>query len=93
MAYGLLKAASHTAGGLPLQSIAMLGFGAVAVLALYIDRVVGAYLVAAGLLAHARWDAYHHSANKVVSRSMAEFCFVLDLLLAVAIVVATLGDQ
>jgi hypothetical protein len=46
--------------------------------------------VAGGLLAHAAWDIYHHRANKVVVRSMAEFCFVLDTLLAAAIVAATL---
>ncbi len=86
---GLLTGAVRPAGGLPLQTIAMLGFGAVAAIALYIDQVVGAYLVAAGLLAHAAWDAYHHRANKVVARSMAEFCFVLDVLLAVAIVIVS----
>ena len=87
--YGLLRGATHPAGGLPLQSIAMAGFGAAAAIALYANEVAGAYLVAAGLLGHAAWDAYHHRANKVVVRSMAEFCFVLDTLLAVAIVTAT----
>jgi hypothetical protein len=28
--------------------------------------------------------------NRVVARSMAEFCFVLDVVLALAIVIATL---
>ncbi|MGH8168845.1 MAG: hypothetical protein ACREQ1_16515, partial [Woeseiaceae bacterium] len=88
--YGVLRGATRSPGGLPLQTIAMIAFGAIAVTALFVNEVVGAYLVAAGLLAHAVWDAYHHLTNKVVVRSMAEFCFVLDTVLALAIVVATL---
>jgi hypothetical protein len=88
--YGLLRGATRPAGGLPLQAIAMVAFGAVAGIALFISETVGAYLVAAGLFAHAGWDAYHHWANKVVARSMAEFCFVLDVVLAAAIIVVTM---
>ena len=88
-AYGLIRGAGHSAGGLPLQAAAMVVVGSVAAIALYVNEVVGAYLVAAGLLAHAAWDAYHHRANRVVVRSMAEFCFVLDILLAAAIVIVT----
>jgi hypothetical protein len=89
VAYGLLNGVVRPAGGFPLQTIAMIAFGAAAAIALYVNQVVGAYLVAAGLLAHAAWDVYHHRVNKVVVRSMAEFCFVLDTLLAVAIVIVT----
>jgi hypothetical protein len=46
--------------------------------------------VAAGLFAHAGWDFYHHRADKVVGRSMSEFCFVLDVLLGLVIVYVTL---
>jgi hypothetical protein len=87
--YGLLRGAARTSEGFPLQTIAMVAFGAVAALTLYMDEVAGAYLVAAGLFAHAGWDLYHHRANKVVARSMAEFCFVLDSALAAAIIVTT----
>jgi hypothetical protein len=45
--------------------------------------------VAAGLLGHAAWDLYHHRVNRVVTRSFAEFCLVLDTALAVAIVIVT----
>jgi len=86
---GLVYAGVRPASGLPLQTLAMAGFGAVAAIALLIDAAAGAYLVAAGLFAHAGWDAYHHRVNRVVGRSMAEFCFVLDVLLAAAIVIAT----
>lgn len=84
--YGLLRGATRSTGGLPLQTIAMITFGAVAAIALVVSGDIGAYLVAAGLLGHAAWDVYHHWANRVVVRSLAEFCFVLDTLLAAAIV-------
>jgi hypothetical protein len=48
-------------------------------------------VVAAGLLGHAAWDVHHHRTGRVVARSLAEFCVVLDTLLAAAIVVATLA--
>jgi hypothetical protein len=88
--YGLVRGALSKPGGLGLQTLAMIVVGAAAGLALLVDPTVGAYVVALGLLAHAGWDAYHHRVNKVVVRSMAEFCFVLDVLLAVAIVIVTL---
>jgi len=47
-------------------------------------------LVAAGLLGHAAWDAYHHRVNRVVVRSLAEFCLALDTALAVVIVIVTM---
>ena len=87
--YGVLRGRVRPASGLPLQTIAMITFGAAAAIALVVSGAIGAYLVAAGLLAHAAWDVYHHWANKVVVRSMAEFCFVLDTLLALAIVIVT----
>jgi hypothetical protein len=87
--YGLLRGATRPREGLPLQAIAMAAFGAIAAIAVLVNSTVGAYLVAAGLLGHAAWDAYHHRINKVVVRSMAEFCFVLDTLLAVIIVIIT----
>jgi hypothetical protein len=87
--YGLMQGAAHPIDGLPLQAIAMVGFGAIAAIALIVSGEVGAYMVAAGLLGHSVWDIYHHRVNRVVARSMAEFCCALDALLAVAIVVTT----
>ena len=87
--YGLLRGAARPGDGLPLQALALLGFGAAAGAALVVNPELGAYLVAAGLLGHAAWDAYHHRVNRVVVRSMAEFCLVLDTALAVAIVLVT----
>lgn len=87
--YGAVRASGQSIREMRRQSIAMLVFGLAAAIALNVAETFGAYLVAAGLLAHAAWDVHYHRANKVVSRSLAEFCFVLDALLALAIVVAT----
>jgi len=87
--YGLLRGAAHPGYGLPLQTLALLGFGAAASVALMVNPDLGAYLVAAGLLGHAAWDAYHHRTNRVVVRPFAEFCLALDTALAAAIVLVT----
>lgn len=52
---------------------------------------VAALLVAAGLFGHAGWDLWHHRTGRVVSRSLAEFCGVLDALLAILVLWATFG--
>ena len=41
------------------------------------------------ILSHAAWDAYHYLRNRVVVRSYAEFCAVVDLLLGAAILFMT----
>jgi hypothetical protein len=88
--YGVVRGAQRPPAGLPLQALAMVVVGAAAAVTVLVGGAVGAYLVAGGLLAHAAWDVYHHRVNRVVVRSMAEFCFVLDTLLAVALIVSTL---
>jgi hypothetical protein len=87
--YGLARGAVRPRYGLPLQTLALAGFGAAAAAALLIAPELGSYLVAAGLLGHAAWDIYHYRTNRVVVRSLAEFCLVLDTALAVAIVIVT----
>lgn len=89
VAYGVLRGALRPRHGLPLQTVALLGFGSAATLALLIDPEIGAYLVAVGLLGHAAWDLYHHRVNRVVARSLAEFCMWLDSALAVVIIIMT----
>jgi hypothetical protein len=72
-------------GGLPLQTVGMLAFGSIVLVALYVEPVLGGILVAIGLLGHAAWDAVHYARNRVVTRSYAEFCAVLDLLVGAAV--------
>ena len=90
LGYGLLRSLRRPRRGLSAQAIAMAGFGAAAAAALIVNETAGALLVAAGLFAHAAWDVYHHWTEKVVTRSLAEFCFVLDTVLGALIVFATL---
>lgn len=48
---------------------------------------VGLVVIATGLLAHAAWDAYHLWLDRIVTRSFAEWCGVLDLTLGIGILV------
>ena len=76
-------------GGLPLQTVGLLAFGSVVLVALYVDPTLGGKLVGVVILAHGAWDAYHYLRNTVVQRSYAEFCAVVDLLLGSAILLMT----
>jgi hypothetical protein len=49
--------------------------------------LTGSTLVAVGLLAHTVWDPIHLRARAIVSPSLAEWCAVLDTLIAVGILV------
>ncbi|MQA02556.1 MAG: hypothetical protein GEV07_07475 [Streptosporangiales bacterium] len=89
LVYGLLRGALRPVYGLPLQTLALLAYGAVAAVGLLLHPPLGAYLVALGLLGHAAWDLYHFRTSRVVSPSLAEFCLVLDATLAVVIVALT----
>jgi hypothetical protein len=89
LALGVARGQVRRPGGLPLQAAGVLIFGAIALVALYTDPYLGAYLVAFALLGHGVWDVVHFRLNRVVARSYAEFCAVVDLLLGVAILLMT----
>lgn len=81
-----------TAGGdlarrplLRAQTAGVLGFGAVAIAAVAATPSAGRFVLAAGWLGHAVWDALHHRADCVVPRWYAETCLVIDLLIAAAV--------
>ncbi|MFF2487307.1 hypothetical protein ACFVSU_12965 [Microbacterium sp. NPDC058062] len=88
---GLATRANRPSDGMLLQTTAMLLLGATAVVAILLDARIGGLVVAAALLAHAAWDLHHLRARRVVDRSLALFCAVLDILVAcfVAIVSVT----
>jgi hypothetical protein len=88
VALGVARGRQRVPGGLSLQSAGMLGFGAIALAALYVDTVLGACLVAFALFGHAAWDAFHYLRDRVVARSYAEFCGIVDLLLGAAILLS-----
>ncbi|WP_194408828.1 hypothetical protein [Microbacterium cremeum] len=88
---GLVRGAIRPGWGLPLQALAMAAIVLVALgVALVSGRVAG-LLVGVGLLAHAAWDVYHLRTQRVVASSMAEFCCVLDTVLAVTLIVVSLS--
>jgi hypothetical protein len=87
LAVGTAQGRLREPGGLTLQAAGVLVFGVIALTALFVAPELGAYLVAFALLGHAGWDAYHYLRDRVVARSYAEFCGVLDFLLGTTILV------
>jgi hypothetical protein len=69
-----------------VQALGMLGFGADALAGLAVDPDLGRYLVAAGWFFHGGWDLVHLRLDKVVARSYAEWCSILDVGIAAELV-------
>lgn len=67
---------------LMVQAAAMAAFSVVALLALASGPDVARYLLAAGWLGHGVWDLAHLRRGAVVSASYAQWCGVLDVLMA-----------
>jgi hypothetical protein len=74
-----------------LQTAGMLGFAAITLVCAAVSVRWGIALAGIGFIAHGVWDAYHYRANKVVHRSYAEFCGVIDLLTGPALLVAAIA--
>ncbi|MFE1595045.1 hypothetical protein [Nocardia sp. NPDC058705] len=70
-----------------IQALGMAGFGALAVVSIVADPEIGRYVLAACWLLHGVWDFVHLRLNRTVARSFAEWCAVVDVLVAVALVV------
>jgi hypothetical protein len=90
IAAGLITGQFRRPGLYLLQSPATVGFVAVGLTAVAVPAEIGSYLLAAGLLAHAAWDAVHWHANRIISRTFAEWCGVLDATLGIGILVTVL---
>jgi uncharacterized membrane protein len=77
---------------LTAQTAALIGYGGVAVVALFFAPRVGLVVAGVALVAHSVWDVIHYRRNQVVHRSLAEFCVLLDVPLGVgAMVLAIAG--
>lgn len=74
----------------PLQASAMLLLCACAYIAVHLNPTAGGLLVAAALVGHAGWDVHHHRTGRVVDRSLALFCAILDILVAALVAVLAL---
>lgn len=77
---------------LAAQSAAALGFGGLAAASLVLAPKIGLVLAGIVLASHAVWDVVHWRRNKVVPRSLAEFCLLLDVPLGIgAVLLAITG--
>ena len=86
--FGFLRGRDIDRREFAAQVLAFLGFSALAVTAMMMDPLVAVYLAALAAIGHAAWDVVYFVRNRVVPRSLAEACFVLDLGLGVALLVA-----
>src|SRR5918995_285604 len=89
--WGAVRGQLRRRGALVLETAGMVVFTAIALAAVSVDPNLGRYIVAAGWFGHAAWDFAHFRADKVVSRSFAEWCAVFDFLRAVGILVLPMG--
>lgn len=85
VAVGLVAGPLRRPGPARLQAPAALLFAGAGLLALVCPPDLVPYIVASGLLGHAAWDGYHWFADRIVARSFAEWCGVLDATLGVGI--------
>jgi hypothetical protein len=69
-----------------VQALGMLGFGALALVGLAVDPDPGRYLEAAGWFGDGIWDFVHLKLDKVVARSYALWCGILDIGIAAELV-------
>ena len=73
------------------QTLAFVGFSAVALTAMMSGTALAVALAAAVALGHGAWDVVHYMRDTVVSRSLTEACFVLDVGLGVALLATAAG--
>lgn len=83
---GGLRGTGRAGVGLQLAGLAL--FGGLALVGLAVAPEVGRYVLAAGWLGHGVWDLVHLRRDAVVSRSYAEWCGVLDVLIAAELLLA-----
>lgn len=83
--FGFLRGSEIDRRELVAQVVAFLGFSAIALTAMMVNPLAALYLAALAAIGHAAWDVVYFIRNKVVPRSLAEACFMLDLGLGVAL--------
>lgn len=84
-AIGFLRGSDIDRPELAAQALAFIGFSAIALTAMMVTPVAALYMAALAAIGHAAWDVVYFVRNKVVPRSLAEACFMLDLGLGVAL--------
>jgi hypothetical protein len=86
LAWSVVDGQLFRSGVFRVQALGMVGFGALALVGLAVDPELGSWLVAAGWFAHGIWDFVYLKLDTVVARSYAEWCGVLDVLIAAGLV-------
>jgi hypothetical protein len=88
--YGVIRGSLRPTWGMPLQGLAMAVIAMIALGVTLLGEPAAGLVVGAGLLAHAGWDLHHLRSRRVVDLSMAEFCAVLDTILALNVIAVAL---
>ncbi|CAL9348900.1 hypothetical protein SUDANB120_00419 [Streptomyces sp. enrichment culture] len=83
--FGALRRAFGGTRMVAVQVAGLLVFGAAAAVAVSVGESAGLRLLAAGWAAHAVWDFVHHRTGRVVPRAWSEWCCVVDLCGAAAL--------
>ncbi|HEY1179505.1 MAG TPA: hypothetical protein VGF17_25395 [Phytomonospora sp.] len=86
LVWGVVDGHSRTSATFRLQALGMLAFGALGLVALAVEPELARYLIAAGWLFHGVWDFWHLKTGKVVVRSYAEACGVIDVLVGLGLI-------
>lgn len=76
-------------GEFQVQALGLAGFGALSLIGLIIEPDAGRYLVATGWVLHGVWDVVYILRDKVVARTWALWCAVIDVGIGVQLVIAT----
>jgi hypothetical protein len=87
--WGTVRGAPHGRAVWGIQAVGAVVFGALALAGLTVDQDLGRVLVAAGWFLHGVWDFAHLLLARlrgVVARTFAEWCAVVDVLVAVELV-------
>jgi hypothetical protein len=82
LVWGAVRGTPNGRAAFGVQAAGMLGFAALALVGMAVDPDLGRYLVAAGWLLHGIWDFVHLKLGRVVSRTYAEACGVIDVAVA-----------
>lgn len=86
LAWGVADGQLRRDGCFRVQALGLAGFGALTIAGLALLAThpgLGVVVVAAGWFLHGVWDFVHLARDAVVARSFAEWCGVIDVLLAV----------
>jgi hypothetical protein len=80
----------HREADFRLQLVGMVVFGALAFAGQLVDPDLARYLVALGWIGHGVWDVVHLIRDRVVARSFAEWCAIVDFALGGSLIVVPL---